>query len=234
MKLFPFRLICSSIIFIGCLSSISSGQNNIDQQPLYEFEDFYQSYDGYYPKPSLKLATENKIYETLFYKCLTMGRTLYLAKSTENRWFNENPFKKEEWLERLKDLGGISINLVQELYHVNKTHSPINWETTLIKIIFLPEEASLNSANTNEEQFCFDEEGYSDTGTYITTNDNESKEYRSYYTVSRVAFSKDRRYALIKYSRNCAPLSATGEFFQSFEYTNNGWKCIGQIILWRS
>jgi len=78
------------------------------------------------------------------------------------------------------------------------------------------------------------EEGHGDTGAYIKTNNNELKEYRSYYTVSRVAFSKDRRYALIKYSRYCAPLSTAAEFFQSFEYTNNGWECIGQITLWRS
>jgi hypothetical protein len=227
MKPSHLILICLTIALTGYCSSTSYGRNNA--QKAYDGE-FFQGYIGHDPIPSSKLVTDNKIYETLFYRCLRIRRKLYLAKSTENRWFKENPFKKEEWTGRLKDLGDISIELVQQLYRVNKNHVTINWKSTLITPIFLPEEASLNSINTNEDKFCFDEEGYGDTGIYR----NDMKEYRSYYTVSRVAFSKDRRYALVKYSRNCAPLSGAGEFFQSFEYTNNGWKCIGHLTLWIS
>ena len=224
MKPSHLILICLILVFTFYRPSTSYGQTN--KQKAYDGE-FFQGYRGYDPLPSSKQFTENKIYETLFYKCLTIRRKFYLAETTGNRWFKENPFKKEEWTGHLKDLGDISIELVQELYRKNINYRPVNWNSTLLDPVFLPDEYTLNNGRKKEDKYCFDEKAEGNLSTFY----KEMKESRSYYIVSRVAFSKDRRYALVKYSINCSPSSGDGDFFVSFKFTNNGWKCIGNLAL---
>ena len=224
MKPAHLILICVVLAFIFYYPSTSYGRTNT--QKAYDGE-FFQGYKGYDPLPSSKQFTEHKIYEVLFYKCLTIRRKFYLAETTGNRWFKENPFKEEEWTGRLKDLGNISIELVQKLYSINNSHRPVNWNSALLDPVILPGEYALNDGQKKEDKYCFDEEG---EGNIIVFN-KDMKQYRSYYIVSRVAFSKDRRYALVKYSRNCAPSSDAGDFFVSFKFTNNAWKCIGNLAL---
>jgi hypothetical protein len=189
--------------------------------------EFFQGYRGYDPLPSSKQFTENKIYETLFYKCLTIRRKFYLVKTTGNRWFKEHPFKKEEWIGRLKDLGGISIELVQDLYRINSSYRPANWKSDLLDPVFLPDEYALNDGRKKKDKYCFDEKGEGNVSAFT----KDMKEYRSYYIVSRVAFSKDHRYALVKYTINCSPSGGDGDFLVSFKFTNNAWKCIGNLKL---
>lgn len=224
MKPSHLILACLILVFTFYCPSASYGQTN--KQKAYDGE-FFQGYRGYDPLPSSKQYTENKIYETLFYKCLTIRRKFYLAKTTGNSWFKKNPFKKEEWAGRLKDLGNISIELVQELYRKNINYRPVNWSSDLLDPAFLPDEYALNDDNKKKGKYCFYEEGEGNVSVFT----EDMKEYRSYYIVSRVAFSKDRRYALVNYSRNCSPSSDDGDFFVSFKFTNNGWKCIGNLKL---
>jgi hypothetical protein len=224
MKPSHLILICFMLAFAAYCPEASYGRSN---PPKAYDGEFFQGYRGYDPLPSSKQFTENKIYETLFYKCLTIRSKFYLAKTTGNRWFKENPFKKGEWIGRLKDLGDISIELIQDLYRVNSSYRPVNWKSALLDPVFLPDEYALNDGNKRKDKYCFDEEGEGN----VSALTKDMMEYRSYYIVSRVAFSKDRRYALVKYSRNCSQSSDDGDFFVSFKFTNNAWKCIGNLKL---
>jgi len=222
MKRISLIPICLLIILTGYEYDISISYG----QPAIEGFDgaFFKSLEESSSIPGYGQATEEKIYEALFSDLFKEIRkpNFYLANTTEDRWFAENPYKEEEWKEWLKDLGDISIELVQELYSVNKRHSTVNWNCTTLDPVFLPEEYSLNSIQKNRDEFCLVEKGKGNVNVYTRMG----QQYRSYYTVSKVAFSKDRRYALVKYSKHCAP-SSDGEFFASFEFKENKWQLFG-------
>jgi len=225
MKLITLIIICLVLILNGLDTSSSYGKSQIEEG----FDgSLFKSLTESSSIPGYGQVKEEKIYEALFSDLFKeiMHVSFYLANTTENRWFIKNPFKKEYWGQKLKDLGGISIELVQELYRVNKTNRHVNWKSAILDPIFLQEEYTLNSNNKNTDELCLVEEGQGNVDMYTNTG----KQYRSYYTVSKVAFSKDRRYALVKYSKHCAPLSG-GEFLASFEFKNNKWNLIGYKVL---
>ena len=225
MKLITLILICPLLILNVFDPSTSYGKSQIEEG----FDGaLFLSLEESSSIPGYGQSTEAKIYEALFSDIFKEIRrvSFYLANTTENRWFIENPFKEEDWEQTLKDLGDISIELVHELYRVNKFNRPINWKSTILDPIFLPEEYTLNSNNKNRDELCLVEEGQGNIDMYTNTG----QQYRSYYTVSKVAFSQDRRYALVKYSKHCAMLSG-GEFLASFEFKNNKWNLIGYKVL---
>jgi hypothetical protein len=222
MKRIALMPVCLFIILAGYEYdvSISYGQSGIEG-----FDGaFFKSLEESSSIPGYGQATEEKIYEALFSDLFKEIRkpVFYLANTTEDRWFAENPYREKEWKEWLKDLGDISIKLVQELYSVNRTHSTVDWNPTILDPLFLPEEYSLNSNHRNRDKLCLVEKGKGNVSVYTQTG----QQYRSYYTVSKVAFSNDRRYAILKYSKHCSP-SGGGEFFVSFEFKDNKWQRIG-------
>ncbi len=220
MKRITLILICVFIIVGGYDIAISYGQIEIEG-----FDgSFFKSLEESGSIPGYGQATEEKIYEALFYDLFKEIRkpSFYLANTTEHRWFAENPYKEQDWKEWLKDLGDIPIKLVQDLYSINETQGTVNWNSGILAPVFLPEEYSLNSNHKDTDEFCLvgKEKGNVDVYT------QKGRQYLSYYTVSKVAFSNDRRYALLKYSKHCAP-STGGEFFASFEFKDNKWQRIG-------
>jgi len=170
-------------------------------------------------KASIEITNEQAVYETLLLK--RIGNTYtkyYLAKATENQWFVNNPIEQYPWNESLKPLGNISIELVKKLYEVNKNSQSLNWNPLITNSEFLSTNYVYNPKNTDPRKHCFDE-------------DNN---YRSYYTLSKVAFSKNNKIALIKFSYLCATLGGAGEFFVTFEFKNSRWQTLGVELLWIS
>jgi hypothetical protein len=176
------------------------------------------------------VTPEQAVYESLFLKVTTNTHTKYsLGEITESKWFTDNPFNAEEWEKSLKELGNINIALVKKLYLVNKTSGPINWQPLITNATILPSEFVEGVSARSTSDRCFVNE--SDANINIISN---GKSFRSYYTVSRVAFSENRKKALVKVSYQCAPMSGGGEFFISFEFKEKQWKMIGGRTLWIS
>lgn len=174
-------------------------------------------------EPPDAATAEQAVYESFFEVVAGEGNPLlFLAAATENDWFKANPFEEGEWDDYLDDLGGIPIDLVEELYRVNRDSVPIGKNPRPANVEFLP-------ARSGGEERCLVGEDEPHIGVR-----SQGGYYRAYYTVSRVAFSQDRTHALLKYSRHCAPLSGGGEFFAAFRLEGQQWQVIGGRMLWIS
>ena len=179
-------------------------------------------------KPSIELTMEQAVYESLFLKIT--GNTqekYYIVEVTENEWFQANPFNENEWSSSLDDLGGINIELIKTLYKNNNKSGSLNWNPFITNAQLLPPKYNVNANFSGSN--CWVEE--SEANIDVTIN---NKSNRSYYTVSRVGFSKNNKNAIVKLSRHCAPMSGAGEFFIAFEFVEKQWKVIGGRTLWVS
>ena len=182
------------------------------------------------PAP-LVITTEQSVYETFFVERIgDLHSKYYLAGATENDWFKENPFDQYSWDNELEKLGGVSISLVKELYRLNEESHALNWKPIVTNAELLPDHYARKAEGKEKEDRCFVEGSKGNIGVY-----REGKgRYRSYYTVSKVAFSEDKTIAMLKISYLCAPLSGAGEFFITFELKDNRWHPLGGRLLWIS
>lgn len=182
----------------------------------------------------LELTAEQGVYETLFVERVG-GNTYskyYLAGATENEWFINNPINNAQWDESLDELGNIPMELVEELYRVNRESHPLNWRPIVTNAEMLPPSFAVRAKPEKINERCLVEEGKGNTG--LEASGKGKGEYRSYYSVSKVAFTKNGKMALVKFSYLCAPLSGAGEFFVAFELHENKWHPIGGRMLWIS
>jgi len=184
-------------------------------------------------KSPLEVTTEQGVYETLFVE--RVGNTYakyYLAGATENQWFINNPIKEAKWEEFLEELGNIPMELVEELYRVNMESHPLNWQPIVTNAVILPPTYAMKAQPGKRNERCLVEEGKGNIG--IRESGKGKRQYRSYYSVSKVAFSNNGKLALVKFSYLCAPLSGAGEYFVAFELRENRWHYLGSRMLWIS
>jgi hypothetical protein len=178
-------------------------------------------------KTQIQITPEQAVYETLMLQNLAnTHEPHYLVEETEVFWFKANPFNKS-WKGRLKPLGGIDMALIETLYAINQQPETINWQPFLTNMTMLP--AQYNVAAKAEGDLCFTEDGSGNVGVF-----NQGREYRSYFTLSRVAFSTDRLQAMVKFSYHCAPMSGAREGFAVFTFKDHGWQQTGGWLLWVS
>ncbi len=181
---------------------------------------------------TIELTAEQGVYETLFTKIV--GNTYskyYIAGATENEWFTNNPIKAASWEASLDSLGNIPMDLVIELYRVNEISHPLNWKPLVTNAVLLPASYAKNAEPKERDSRCLVHEGEGNIGIGSKTGKGA---YRSYYSVSKVAFSSDNKLALVKFSYLCAPLSGAGESFAAFELREKQWHLIGVKRLWVS
>ena len=182
-------------------------------------------------KPILELTSEQAVYESLFLEIQGDATTLYyLAKQTESAWFEENPFEGVDWQAWLDELGGVRIDLIRELYRVNRESGPLNWTPFITNAELLPKECARQSTGVDREKLCYVNEDQPHNGLGMKNGGF----FRPYYTVSRVAFSRDGRYAIVKYSYHCARLCGAREAFVTFRLQDNRWQVVGGRLLWIS
>jgi len=182
---------------------------------------------------SLQLTAGQAVFESLIVE--RIGNTYskyFLAGATEHEWFINNPINEAKWEGSLSELGNIPIELVEELYRVNGESYPLNWQPIITNAEMLPPSFVIKAKPENKYERCLVEGGKGSIG--ISESGREKGEYRSYYVISKVAFTMNGKMALVKISYLCAPLSGAGEFFASFQFRENGWHPIGGRMLWIS
>lgn len=181
-------------------------------------------------KPPMKLTMEQAVYEALFLKISKDAHSkYYVAEVNESDWFKKNPLDNKVWEKSLKELGNINIGLVKELYKINQKSTSINWVPFITNGKLLPSEYVIGVDPGFSGKNCLVPKNKANID--VRTND---KYMRSYYTVSKVAFSTDQKTALLKVSRHCAPMSGGSEFFVTFKFQDNQWKMVGSRTLWIS
>ncbi len=181
----------------------------------------------------LELTAEQGVYESLFVE--RIGNTYskyYLAGATENEWFISNPINDAQWDSYLSELGNIPMELVEELYRVNEKSHPLIWQPLVTNAEKLPPSFAIKAKPDKRNERCLVQEGKGNIG--LGAPSKGKGEYRSYYSISKVAFTNNGEIALVKFSYLCAPLSGAGEFFVSFELRGNRWHPIGGRMLWIS
>jgi hypothetical protein len=179
-------------------------------------------------KPEVKVTNTQAIYETIFLKVIGNTYNKYhLVETTESAWFIKHPYETEDWNTLLDSSDAITPELIKELYRVNASSLPLNWTPFLTNAKFLP--SHYNDGPSQIENHCFVEE--KDATIDIRSNGSY---YRSYYSISNVAFSSNNETAIVKYSRHCAPLTGAGEFIVVLQRINKQWQVIGGINLWIS
>jgi len=152
----------------------------------------------------------------------------YVVAATDAAWFEANPFRKDEWAPYLHDLGGIPMDLAEELYRINRTSMPIAEDPPAANFVLLPAGYAPPMPPDYDARCLF--------GPYRPGSGPDSDadcHVRPYYTLSRVAFSRDRRHALLRYRYYCLPLCAS-EGFVAFEWDGRRWRKIGRRLLWIS
>lgn len=182
--------------------------------------------DDYQPTPS----AEHTVYEAIFLNL--KGDAIspyYLASKTEISWFNENEYKEEDWSYWLEENGNAPISVVNSLYKQNRVSEGLTWKPIITNGTLLPKQfANLTPENT--EQLCL----VGETEKHIDVRHQNGMYFRPYYTVSKVGFSHDGIFALVKLTKNCAPLSGAGEFFLLLKFENKKWQTVGGKDLWIS
>lgn len=166
---------------------------------------------------------EQAVYESLFIRAQDVTDIkLYIAKATDSKWFKNNPITKVK-KEDLAKLGGISADLVSELYEINKSPQDLIWIPDRIDAILLPSHFSNITANTIEKM-CFIDKRDTNIADFAL-----KKQLRAYYTVSKIAFSKDKKIALLKYGYHCSPRSGSGDWLVTLKFKDDDWQMLGGI-----
>jgi hypothetical protein len=182
------------------------------------------------PAPPDVAAAERAVYDS-FFAAQGGERNLpvYVVAATDAAWFAENPFRAREWGPPwLADLGGIPMDLVEELYRVNRTSAPIAEDPPPANVLFLPADYAPPDPSSYDWR-CTAGEDRPSPG----TDGEPDCDFQAYFTVSRVVFSRDRRHALLKYLHHCLDLCAS-EVFAAFEWDGHRWRQIGTRMLWIS
>lgn len=184
----------------------------------------------------LGMTKDHVIYENLFLKL--NGDSIVNARvveASDNIWFSKNELASV--LESTKELDA---ELVKRLYKINKKSIVLNWKPVMVSIEFLPkvifEGASLqylHSCVKNEFTFVPESKG-SDLSIRQKTESGEYYVYQPYYTVSRVAFSKDGNRAMLKFGYHCAPLSGAREGLVTFKKQGRYWHIESAHKFWIS
>ena len=186
---------------------------------------------GCAPKPTVTVTPEQAVYESLFLKIIGDARTEYfLVESTESHWFKTNPYVSEEWEKHFSAEDGLSAEIIKSLYASNVESTSLSWSPFLTNAKLLPSRYNKPARSVKQQELCLVEEGKGN----ISIRTKDGKGYRSYYTVSKVAFSEGGELALVKYSRHCAPLSGAGEFLVVLQFIENGWSVVSGKVLWIS
>lgn len=175
-------------------------------------------------------ATDRAVYEAFFAKAGgTRDKPTAVVGATDAAWFAANPFNATDWCApHLAALGGVPIGLVEALYRVNETAAPIAADPPLANVALLrgdhdpppPSDAVMR---------CLFEKEWAEPG----TETGKDCGFQAYYKISRVAFSGDRRQALLKYLHRCLPLCGS-EGFVAYQWDGRKWREIGRRFLWIS
>jgi len=174
-------------------------------------------------------TTERDVYEAfLAARRGDPGFVVYLAAATEAEWFEENPFKAQEWAGYLDGLGGIPIELVEELYRVNRHPAPIGGSLLPADIVILPPDYPPPDGFLVDTH-CSPNELRPESETWSP----DECDVRPYHTLSRVAISRDGTLALMKYLYTCVPLCGS-EGFVAFRRDGGRWRRFGKRVLWIS
>lgn len=176
------------------------------------------------------VAAERAVYDS-FFAAQVGERNLpaYVVAATDAAWFAENPFRADEWIPPWLDgLGGISMEVVEELYRVNRTSAPIPADPPFENAVLLPADYA-PPPPSDAVMRCLFEKEWAEPG----TETGKDCDFQDYFTVSRVAFSRDRRRAMLKYLYRCLVLCSR-EGFAAFEWDGQRWREIGARILWIS
>ncbi|MGX5174277.1 hypothetical protein ACUR5C_09680 [Aliikangiella sp. IMCC44653] len=175
------------------------------------------------------LTTEQAVYESLFLEIQGDAiSSYYLVEQTEASWFKSNPLEEFEWRGLLQDKKDVPFSVVRSLYSRNQKSEKLNWIPVITNAQLLPSKyVDLNSENRDELCLVPGEEPHIGVG-------RDDRFYRPYYTVSRVGFSNDGTFSIVKLSKKCAPMSGAGEFFILLKLEDNSWKYLGERTLWIS
>lgn len=174
------------------------------------------------------LSKEQAVYESLFLKIKgNSHEKYYLAQYTESEWFSSNPFNESDWESDSSTFGGIDIDTIKRLYQISSKSESLNWKPLITNGVLLSSKIGVDSLGKQES--CLVEMEQGNIG--IVEN---GKGYRSYYTVSRVAFTSDQKKAILKFSLNCSPLSGGREAFVVLEFIEQQWKIVTGKNLWIS
>jgi len=175
-------------------------------------------------------AAERAVYASFF---VASGgahdEPLYVVAATDAAWFAENSFNADEWVPWLPHLGGIPMALVEELYRVNRTTVPIAENLSPANVVLLPADYQPPDTSDYDLRCLLEKEDWPKSG----KDDEPDCDPQIYVTVSRVAFSRDRRHAMLKYYYHCRGLCAS-EGFVAFERDGQHWRQIGTRLLWIS
>lgn len=172
---------------------------------------------------------ERAVYEA-FFATVAQDRNpvLFLDAATDNAWFEENPFWEGEWGPYLDVLGGLSMDLAEELYRVNSESMPIAKNLRPANAVLMPADYAPPDL-TSDDLLCL----FAEDRPNIETGSQTDCGFMTYYSVSRVAFSRDQTHALLKILYHCRPLCAH-ESFVSFKRDGQRWQIIGRHTLWIS
>jgi len=180
--------------------------------------------DGY------RLGLEEQVYESVFHHVIKdVNKKVYIASNTDSTWFVREKIEEvKKYISRIKE-AELPVELLEPLYRTNQTSNKITWSPIIINAEFLPEEYASNLKENKSGYNCLVETGKGNVG--IRT---KSKEYRSYYTISKVIFSKNKDQALLKVGKHCAPMSGAGEWLVALRKVGMEWKISGSLMFWIS
>jgi hypothetical protein len=175
--------------------------------------------------PSPVLTKEQQVYESLFLaRVNSFSRPIYIAGASDSQWFVENPIDRVQ--RTSTDLGRLVPEfprLLAELYRLNEVTQDLDWRPIVVNGVFLPASHASNPRNAHTDERCFDASGEGS----IEMRNAEGRRFRPYYTVSRVVFTANGEFALVKFGYHCAPLSGAGESLLLFKFQRKRWILAG-------
>ena len=166
-------------------------------------------------KEPLSLTHEQAVYESVALKYInSMAKEVKVLNKTNGIWFQNHTLSelkdRSTWKEYGKEIHFKAPELLLErLYALNQEIKDINWSPIIINGILEPADnhSPFKSGPRNEQS--------------------------SYYSFSRVAFTGDKKTALVKFTHHC-PALCGGEWIVYLEFEEQRWSIVDAIALWVS
>jgi hypothetical protein len=127
------------------------------------------------------------------------------------------------------DVGDLPEGLLEKFYQVNQKSELLSWKPIMVNVEYLPQEYAGKLSEDPQGYDCLVplEEG-------SVGISQKGQAYRPYYSISKVAFTDDNEFALVKLGYHCAPMSGAGEWLICLRKVGLEWKLVWSLNFWIS
>lgn len=183
-------------------------------------------------------SPESDVYDFISGEILNSTGDVAIASMSDSRWFSENSVEDivRSDLNPLGNqvpwLSSEHTALLRRLFQANKNDGVLDWSPSNIRVRVMSGSFRAKPRGDEVKTMCFSDEVGRPIG--VSTDANGESRFRSYYSFSKVAFSGDGHFAMLKIAFACAPMSGAHESLLLLRKSERFWSIESGRRLWVS